>query len=150
MLHRFFRAESEDDDEDEVPDDETINQMVARSEDEFDLFQVNYLDYLTFGLLFLLRFTCSLIWIYFSSILFKRMDIERRRQEAAEYRRKPRLIEDSEIPDGIVKASQHFIDEEKEPQKSKLAFEPVGRRQRKEVDYSQVIFKLISKLLRIR
>ncbi|MCP9264780.1 ATP-dependent helicase brm [Dirofilaria immitis] len=98
-------AESEDDDEDEVPDDETINQMVARSEDEFDLFQ--------------------------------RMDIERRRQEAAEYRRKPRLIEDSEIPEGIVKASQHFIDEEKEPQKSKLAFEPVGRRQRKEVDYSQ-------------
>uniref|UniRef100_A0A2K6WAG2 Uncharacterized protein n=1 Tax=Onchocerca volvulus TaxID=6282 RepID=A0A2K6WAG2_ONCVO len=105
MLEQIIRAESEDDDEDEVPDDETINQMVARSEDEFDLFQ--------------------------------RMDIERRRQEAAEYRRKPRLIEDSEIPEGIVKASQHFIDEEKEPQKSKLAFEPVGRRQRKEVDYSQ-------------
>ncbi|VDM92519.1 unnamed protein product [Litomosoides sigmodontis] len=105
MLEQIIRAESEDDDEDEVPDDETINQMVARSEDEFDMFQ--------------------------------RMDIERRRQEAAEYRRKPRLIEDSEIPEGIVKASQHFINEEKEPQKSKIAFEPVGRRQRKEVDYSQ-------------
>ncbi|VDN08170.1 unnamed protein product [Thelazia callipaeda] len=105
MLEQIIRAESEDDDEDEVPDDETINQMVARSEEEFDLFQ--------------------------------RMDIERRRQEAAEYRRKPRLIEDSEIPEGIVRASQHFIDEEKEPQKSKLAFEPIGRRQRKEVDYSQ-------------
>lgn len=35
-----FRAESEDDDEDEVFDDETINQMVARSEEEFNLFQV--------------------------------------------------------------------------------------------------------------
>lgn len=75
------------------------------------------------------------------------MDIERRRQEAAEYRRKPRLIEDSEIPDGIVRASQHFIDEEKEPQKAKLAFEPIGRRQRKEVDYSQVFTKSVLKIL---
>ena len=35
-----FSAENEDDDEDEVPDDETINQMIARSEEEFDTFQV--------------------------------------------------------------------------------------------------------------
>lgn len=27
-------------DEDEVPDDETINQMLARTEEEFDLYQV--------------------------------------------------------------------------------------------------------------
>lgn len=27
-------------DEDEVPDDETLNQMIARNEDEFDLFMV--------------------------------------------------------------------------------------------------------------
>lgn len=86
----------------------------------------------------------GLIFINF----IKRMDIERRRQEAAEYRRKPRLIEDSEIPEGIVKASQHFINEEKEPQKSKIAFEPVGRRQRKEVDYSQVISKLILEIIK--
>ncbi|VDN49590.1 unnamed protein product [Gongylonema pulchrum] len=65
------------------------------------------------------------------------MDIDRRRQEAAEYRRKPRLIEDSEIPESIVKASQHFINEEKESQKEKFAFESIGRRKRKEVDYSQ-------------
>ncbi len=26
--------------EDEVPDDETLNQMIARSEDEFELFMV--------------------------------------------------------------------------------------------------------------
>ena len=67
------------------------------------------------------------------------MDIERRRQEAAEYRRKPRLIENDEIPVGIIKASQHFIDEEKEPQKDRLLFVPTGgRRIRKKVDYSQV------------
>lgn len=70
------------------------------------------------------------------------MDIERRRQEANEYRRKPRLIEDNEIPEGIVKASQHFIDEEKEPQKAKLA-EPIGRRHRKEVDYRQVAIDIV-------
>lgn len=105
MLEQIIRAETEDDDEDEVPDDETINQMIARSEEEFDLFQ--------------------------------KMDIDRRRQEAAEYRRKPRLIEHDEIPEGIIKASQHFIEEEKEPHKDKFAFENIGRRQRKEVDYSQ-------------
>jgi len=27
--------------EDEVPDDETVNQMIARSEEEFDQFMVN-------------------------------------------------------------------------------------------------------------
>uniref|UniRef100_A0A915AW47 Helicase C-terminal domain-containing protein n=1 Tax=Parascaris univalens TaxID=6257 RepID=A0A915AW47_PARUN len=105
ILEQIIRAESEDDEENEVPDDETINQMIARSEEEFDLFQ--------------------------------KMDIERRRQEAAEYRRKPRLIEDDEIPEGIIKASQHFIEEEKEPHKDKFLIEPIGRRHRKEVDYSQ-------------
>lgn len=28
--------------EDEVPDDETVNQMIARSEEEFDQFMVNF------------------------------------------------------------------------------------------------------------
>ena len=32
--------------EDEVPDDETINQMLARSEEEFDIYQVEYTAYL--------------------------------------------------------------------------------------------------------
>uniref|UniRef100_A0A183V7M0 SWI/SNF related, matrix associated, actin dependent regulator of chromatin, subfamily a, member 4 n=1 Tax=Toxocara canis TaxID=6265 RepID=A0A183V7M0_TOXCA len=105
ILEQIIRAESEDDEENEVPDDETINQMVARSEEEFDLFQ--------------------------------KMDIERRRQEAAEYRRKPRLIEDDEIPEGIIKASQHSIEEEKEPHKDKFIIERIDRRHRKEVDYSQ-------------
>ena len=28
--------------EDEVPDDETLNQMIARNEDEFELFMVSF------------------------------------------------------------------------------------------------------------
>uniref|UniRef100_A0A915A0V2 Snf2 ATP coupling domain-containing protein n=1 Tax=Parascaris univalens TaxID=6257 RepID=A0A915A0V2_PARUN len=68
---------------------------------------------------------------------FQKMDIERRRQEAAEYRRKLRLIEDDEIPEGIIKASQRFMEEGEEPHKDKFLIEPIGRRYRKEVDYSQ-------------
>lgn len=49
-------------DEDEVPDDETVNQMIARTEEEFELFQ--------------------------------QMDIDRRRQEARDPNRKPRLMEE--------------------------------------------------------
>ncbi len=40
MLEEIIRTEGEDDNDYEVPDDETINQMIARSEDEFELFQV--------------------------------------------------------------------------------------------------------------
>jgi SWI/SNF-related matrix-associated actin-dependent regulator of chromatin subfamily A member 2/4 len=61
MLEAIIKAENDDDDQDEVPEDETINQMVARTEDEFEIFQL--------------------------------MDIERRRLEASEGQRKPRLIE---------------------------------------------------------
>lgn len=39
-----YSAESEDDEDDEVPDDETINQMIARSEDEFNQFQSMDID----------------------------------------------------------------------------------------------------------
>lgn len=41
---KYFRAESEDDEDDEVPDDETINQMIARSEEEFNQFQSMDID----------------------------------------------------------------------------------------------------------
>ena len=40
MLEAIIQAENDDNDEDEVPDDEVINQMIARSEQEFDAFQV--------------------------------------------------------------------------------------------------------------
>ncbi|KAI8508957.1 Transcription activator BRG1 [Branchiostoma belcheri] len=55
-----------EDDEDEVPDDETINQMIARVEEEYELFQ--------------------------------RMDLDRRRNEARDPNRKPRLMEEDELP----------------------------------------------------
>ncbi|KAK0402086.1 hypothetical protein QR680_016138 [Steinernema hermaphroditum] len=107
MLEQILREELEEDDEDEVPDDETINQMVARSEDEFELFQ--------------------------------RFDIDRRRQEASELRRKPRLIEDDEIPPNIIRASEQFdqIISEKAASAQQSAEEAPQRRKRKEVDYSQ-------------
>lgn len=75
FLMALLGSENDDDEEEsEVPDDETINQMIARREEEFELFQ--------------------------------RMDIERRRQEVREagsLRRRPRLMQISELPRWIVK-----------------------------------------------
>ncbi|TKR64987.1 hypothetical protein L596_025452 [Steinernema carpocapsae] len=104
LLERIIREELQENDEDEVPDDETINQMIARNEDEFELFQ--------------------------------KIDLDRRRQEASEVKRKPRLIEDDEIPPNIIKASEEF-DEILEKGSSKTEDETPHRRKRKEVDYSQ-------------
>merc|ERR1719336_807298 len=72
LLQSILREEADDEDEEnEVPDDEVVNQMIARSEDEFELFQ--------------------------------RMDMERRRAEAElGAARKPRLIEESELPDFLI------------------------------------------------
>merc|ERR1719211_508498 len=40
LLQSILREEADDEDEEnEVPDDEVVNQMIARSEDEFELFQ---------------------------------------------------------------------------------------------------------------
>lgn len=118
MLEEIIQAENDDNDEDEVPDDEVINQMIARSEQEFDLFQ--------------------------------QMDIDRRRSEAMECRRKPRLIEENEIPTSIIEQHRRFIDDddnEKEGVKGKhsqtLEFSETGRRRRKDINYSQVYIKVI-------
>merc|ERR1719414_825361 len=72
LLQSILRAEDEgDEDENETPDDEVVNQMIARTEAEFEKFQ--------------------------------QMDIERRRQDAAlGAERKPRLIEDNELPDYLL------------------------------------------------
>ncbi|XP_059142940.1 transcription activator BRG1-like isoform X3 [Physella acuta] len=88
--------------EDEFPDDETINQMIARTEDEFELYQ--------------------------------RMDIERRRAEAREGNRKPRLMEESELPMWIVKDDKEVERLTMEDEDEKLFGR--GNRARKEVDYS--------------
>ena len=58
------------DEESEVPDDETINQMIARSEVQYNL--------------------------------FLRMDMDRRRLEARDINRKPRLMEENELPAAFV------------------------------------------------
>merc|ERR1740131_365250 len=76
LLQSILRDEEDDEDEEnEVPDEDVVNQMISRSEEEFALFQ--------------------------------RMDIERRRAEAeAGAERKPRLIEESELPDFLVQSTE--------------------------------------------
>merc|ERR1712226_523524 len=83
MLSQLLESDSlEEEEESEVPDDETVNQMIARSEDEFELFQ--------------------------------RMDMERRRAEAdLGPARKPRLIEESELPDFLIQDPEEIEEEEK-------------------------------------
>ncbi len=72
-----IRADEEEEEGDEAPDDEVVNQMIARSEDEFELFQ--------------------------------KMDIDRRREEAGQGQaRKPRLMEESEIPEFLLQQVKKF------------------------------------------
>jgi hypothetical protein len=79
------------------------------------------------------------------------MDIDRRRTEAAEYNRKPRLIEFNELPPAIIIVVKRLAEESAE--EAAAAANPIpqipqpidlGRRRRKEVDYSQVYLNLRS------
>merc|ERR1712226_668730 len=81
LLQSILRAEDEgDEDENETPDDEVVNQMIARSESEFEKFQ--------------------------------QMDIQRRREDAAlGADRKPRLIEESELPPFLVEEDEEIEEE---------------------------------------
>ncbi|XP_061084017.1 transcription activator BRG1 isoform X2 [Conger conger] len=88
--------------EDEVPDDETVNQMIARSEEEFDHFM--------------------------------RMDLDRRREDARNPKRKPRLMEEDELPSWIIKDDAEVERLTCEEEEEKMFGR--GSRQRKEVDYS--------------
>ncbi|XP_060109485.1 transcription activator BRG1 isoform X1 [Heteronotia binoei] len=88
--------------EDEVPDDETVNQMIARHEEEFDLFM--------------------------------RMDLDRRREEARNPKRKPRLMEEDELPSWIIKDDAEVERLTCEEEEEKMFGR--GSRHRKEVDYS--------------
>jgi SWI/SNF-related matrix-associated actin-dependent regulator of chromatin subfamily A protein 2/4 len=86
--------------------------MVARSEEEFDIFQ--------------------------------RMDIDRRRMEASEDHRKPRLIEENEVPISIIEQHKRFTEEEEKGPTTSLIIDPAmetGRRKRREVNYAQVCTK---------
>lgn len=85
-----------------MPDDETINQMIARTEEEFELFQ--------------------------------KMDLDRRREEAKQIKRKPRLMEETELPSWLLKDDLEVERLTNEEEEDKLFGR--GSRQRKEVDYS--------------
>ena len=89
-------------DDPEVPDDETVNQMIARTEEEYELFQ--------------------------------RMDLERRRLESREQNRKPRLMEESELPAWLLKDDSQLEKMRAEAEEKDLFAK--GARVRKEVDYS--------------
>ncbi len=86
-----------------MPDDETLNQMIARSEEEFELFQ--------------------------------RMDIERRRAESREANRKPRLMEESELPAWLL-ASDQELERMRAVQEEDMDLYGRGTRVRKDVDYA--------------
>lgn len=96
--------EMEDEEENEVPDDETVNQMIARSESEFELYQ--------------------------------RMDIERRREEARQgAARKPRLMEESELPEWMSKDEEEVERLTCEEEEERVFGR--GNRQKKDVDYGE-------------
>ncbi|CAO4375071.1 unnamed protein product [Caenorhabditis nigoni] len=69
---------------------------------------------------------------------FQSMDIDRRREEANQLHRKPRLLEEQEIPEDIVKQSFDFdeLEKAKEEGREIVNETPNQRRRRKEVDYS--------------
>ncbi|XP_072137849.1 probable global transcription activator SNF2L2 isoform X3 [Mobula birostris] len=91
--------------EDEVPDDETLNQMIARNEEEFELFM--------------------------------RMDLERRREDARNPKRKPRLMEEDDLPSWIVKDDAEVERLTCEEEEEKMFGR--GSRMRRDVDYSDAL-----------
>lgn len=94
----------EDEEENEVPDDETVNQMLARSEGEFELYQ--------------------------------RMDIERRREEARQgSARKPRLMEETELPEWMSKDEEEVERLTCEEEEERVFGR--GNRLKKDVDYGE-------------
>ncbi|XP_077981032.1 SWI/SNF-related matrix-associated actin-dependent regulator of chromatin subfamily A member 2-like [Glandiceps talaboti] len=94
-----------EEEENEVPDDETVNQMIARTEDEFDMYQ--------------------------------RADLDRRRLEARDPKRKPRLIEEDELPGWILKNEYEVERLAHEEEEEKLFGR--GSRQKKDIDYSDAL-----------
>lgn len=94
ILHQ---DEAEEEEENEVPEDEMINLMISRSDDELEL--------------------------------FKKMDAERKVEETKDGRQKGRLIDESELPDWLVKEDEE-VDRWNYEEDSILGR---GSRQRKEV-----------------
>ncbi|KAL3062458.1 hypothetical protein OYC64_002293 [Pagothenia borchgrevinki] len=91
--------------EDEIPDDETLNQMIARNEDEFELFM--------------------------------RIDMDRRREDARNPKRKPRLMEEDELPSWIIRDEAEVDRLTYEEEEEKMFGR--GSRCRRDVDYSDTL-----------
>merc|ERR1739844_828270 len=108
LLQSILRADDQDGDEDEneTPDEEVVNQMIARSEAEFEQFQ--------------------------------QMDIDRRRADAAlGADRKPRLIEESELPAYLLEDPPE--DESSDDEEKKASELGRGNRARKESNYNDAM-----------
>ncbi|XP_045889799.1 probable global transcription activator SNF2L2 isoform X3 [Micropterus dolomieu] len=105
FLQAILEHEEQNEEEDEVPDDETLNQMIARNEDEFELFM--------------------------------RMDMDRRREHARNPKRKPRLMEEDELPSWIIKDDAEVERLTYEEEEEKLFGR--GSRCRRDVDYSDTL-----------
>ncbi|XP_072243436.1 probable global transcription activator SNF2L2 isoform X1 [Leuresthes tenuis] len=105
FLQAILEHEEQNEDEDEVPDDETLNQMIARNEEEFELFM--------------------------------RMDMDRRREDARNPKRKPRLMEEDELPSWIIKDDAEVERLTYEEEEEKMFGR--GSRCRRDVDYSDAL-----------
>uniref|UniRef100_A0A8C9ZW42 SWI/SNF related BAF chromatin remodeling complex subunit ATPase 2 n=1 Tax=Sander lucioperca TaxID=283035 RepID=A0A8C9ZW42_SANLU len=105
FLQAILETEEQNEEEDEIPDDETLNQMIARNEDEFELFM--------------------------------RMDMDRRREEARNPKRKPRLMEEDELPSWIIRDEAEIERLTYEEEEEKMFGR--GSRCRRDVDYSDTL-----------
>ncbi|KTG02509.1 hypothetical protein cypCar_00027309 [Cyprinus carpio] len=105
FLQAILEHEEQNEEEDEVPDDETLNQMIARNEDEFEFFM--------------------------------RMDLDRRREDARNPKRKPRLMEEDELPSWILKDDAEVERLTCEEEEEKIFGR--GSRHRRDVDYSDAL-----------
>lgn len=107
MLSQLLESDSlEEEEESEVPDNETVNQMIARNEEEFEIYQKMDAD---------------------------RRKAEPRNPQTM--RRKPRLLQEDELPKWLLRDSEEieamtFAEEEEK------FFGTGAKRQRKEIDYS--------------
>ncbi|XP_050353892.1 ATP-dependent helicase brm isoform X1 [Nymphalis io] len=102
FLQSILHQDGDDEEEEnEVPDDDLINEMIARSEEELEI--------------------------------FKQIDIERKKVET-----RSRLIDESELPDWLVKNDDEVVCNKGQGWNYLDEDETLGRgsRQRKEVDYT--------------
>ncbi|CAH0722343.1 unnamed protein product, partial [Brenthis ino] len=102
FLQSILHQDGDDEEEEnEVPDDDLINEMIARSEEELEI--------------------------------FKQIDIERKKTETT-----TRLIDESELPDWLVKDDDEVVCNKGQGWNYLDEDETLGRgsRQRKEVDYT--------------